>query len=177
MANFDVTGKLTNSGGGSLVPVGALMPYAGANAPANWLLCNGSTFSQSDYPELYAVLGSNVLPDLSGRTIIGTSSSYVLKSTGGSKDAIIPLHNHAFSGNNMYGELHMRTTNNASTFGYQTGVLDYYNNGSDIQWGNGFSYQSTNSKLDKIVFNGTPSGTISSSGESGTDKTCNHTWL
>lgn len=30
-----------------------------------WHVCDGSTFSQTDYPALYAVLGSTTLPDIS----------------------------------------------------------------------------------------------------------------
>lgn len=30
-----------------------------------WYVCDGSTFSQTDYPALYAALGSTTLPDIS----------------------------------------------------------------------------------------------------------------
>ena len=33
---------------------------------ANFLLCDGSTFNQLLYPELYTFLGSNILPNMQG---------------------------------------------------------------------------------------------------------------
>lgn len=60
-------------------PVGALMPYAGATAPAGWLLCYGQAVSRTTYSDLYTAIGTTYgtgdgsttfnLPDLRGRTI------------------------------------------------------------------------------------------------------------
>lgn len=80
-----------------LVPLGMIHIWAGSadKLPENYLLCNGQAINQSDYPELYSVIGStfNVaansngekwsapssgmfrLPDLQGRFIVGYSSS------------------------------------------------------------------------------------------------------
>lgn len=55
----------------TISPVGGIMPYAGAVAPANWLICDGSTFDAVTYPELNTLLGGNVLPDLRGEFIRG----------------------------------------------------------------------------------------------------------
>jgi microcystin-dependent protein len=38
-------------------------------------LCNGSTFNITTYPELYQVLGTNILPDLRNQFIRGAFSS------------------------------------------------------------------------------------------------------
>jgi len=66
-------------------PIGAVTAYAAATPPAGWLKCDGSLVSRATYPELFAVLGSTYgagdgsttfgLPDLSGRTIIGTGTA------------------------------------------------------------------------------------------------------
>lgn len=48
------------------VPTGVVLPYYGLTPPDGFFLCNGAVFSQSAYPELYAVLGKNTLPDLRG---------------------------------------------------------------------------------------------------------------
>ena len=40
------------------VPTGSIMPFAGDTAPAGYLLCDGSEQSQSQYPELFTVLGT-----------------------------------------------------------------------------------------------------------------------
>lgn len=39
---------------------------------APWHVCDGTTFSQTDYATLYAFLGSNVLPDISYSEDTGT---------------------------------------------------------------------------------------------------------
>lgn len=60
---------LLNSGGssgGGLVPVGGLIMYYGAAAPAGYLACDGVQFSASDYPLLFAHLQSNRAPDFRG---------------------------------------------------------------------------------------------------------------
>ena len=66
----------------SIVPSGALMPFAGSTAPTGWLLCFGQTLSRTTYHDLFAVVGTTYntggeagtvfrLPDLRGRTIAG----------------------------------------------------------------------------------------------------------
>lgn len=40
--------------------------------PAPWHLCDGSTFSQTTYPDLYTVLGSTTLPNISYSDDTGT---------------------------------------------------------------------------------------------------------
>ena len=39
-------------------PPGVVMAFAGATAPEGWLLCDGTAYSQTSYPTLYAALGS-----------------------------------------------------------------------------------------------------------------------
>lgn len=39
-------------------PTGAMIPYAGASAPAGYLLCNGSAVSRTTYAALFAVIGT-----------------------------------------------------------------------------------------------------------------------
>lgn len=43
---------------GSEFPVGTITDYAGTTAPANWLLCDGSTISRSTYSQLFEVIGT-----------------------------------------------------------------------------------------------------------------------
>lgn len=58
-------------------PVGFLALYAGSNVPNGWFRCDGSTIADmaTNYPKLYAVLGTNVLPNYSGRVPLGASSA------------------------------------------------------------------------------------------------------
>jgi hypothetical protein len=57
-----------------MVPVGTVISYVGnsTSLPPGWLPCNGSTFNQEQYPDLYVTLGnSNTLPDLAGYFLRG----------------------------------------------------------------------------------------------------------
>lgn len=62
-------------------PVGTILPYWGSNIPDKYLLCDGSTFDADEYPALYMHLGTNVLPDLRGGTIVSVSVNYIIKAT------------------------------------------------------------------------------------------------
>ena len=66
----------------SIMPAGAVMPYAGNTAPAGWLLCDGSTVPSATYGALYAVITTTyggdatnfALPDLRGRMVAGVDA-------------------------------------------------------------------------------------------------------
>ena len=98
---------------GSATPVGAVNAYAGATAPAGWLLCNGDAVTNgsgtvqsqtADFSDLYALLSTTygsagTLPDLAGRVISQENGTYARGVTGGAVDvtlatANIPAHNH-----------------------------------------------------------------------------------
>lgn len=66
------------------VPIGAILPYAGATPPDGYLLCDGSEVERSKYPELFDIIGvayngtsplvgvnTYRLPDLRGRMALG----------------------------------------------------------------------------------------------------------
>lgn len=42
-----------------VVPVGAMIDYAGLNAPAGWLYCAGQSLLRTDYPDLFLAIGTN----------------------------------------------------------------------------------------------------------------------
>lgn len=60
---------------------GTVLPFAGAAAPNGWLLCYGQAVKRSDYPNLFAAIGTTFgagdgsttfnLPDLRGRVPAG----------------------------------------------------------------------------------------------------------
>jgi microcystin-dependent protein len=65
-------------------PAGVVLPFAGATAPVNWLLCDGAEVPISAYPALYDIigyqfgdlntlqgLGTFKLPDMRGRMALG----------------------------------------------------------------------------------------------------------
>lgn len=96
--------------GGGVIPIGGILPYVGKTAPLNYLLCDGSVYNKSDYPELYNLITQNTsggissttfnTPDLKGRFILGYSNgTYNMGITGGEVTHTLtqnemPAHNH-----------------------------------------------------------------------------------
>lgn len=63
-----------NNGSGEVI--GTIVPrltgsFTTASEASKYLYCDGSTFSASEYPKLYAILGTNQLPDLRNRFLQG----------------------------------------------------------------------------------------------------------
>lgn len=103
-------------GGGDTLPIGTIMPYTSDIIPNGWLLCDGSAFSASEYPELFDLIGvthgwdenrNPLLPDMRGRVVVGKKAATsandtefnALGKTGGEKEHTLtidemPSHNH-----------------------------------------------------------------------------------
>ena len=95
----EVNGKIGSSSTGSDVPIGAIMPMGNIITNENWLLCDGSAVSRTDYSELFSVIntvhgegdGSTTfnLPSIKGQFIAGYNPSdtdfNTIGKTGGSK--------------------------------------------------------------------------------------------
>ncbi len=68
-----------------LVPTGAVLPYGGSSAPANFLLCDGSPVSRSTYATLFAIIGTTFgvgngsttfnVPDMRERVPVGAGAA------------------------------------------------------------------------------------------------------
>ena len=83
----------------TLVPTGAIMPFAMNTAPSGWLAANGSAVSRTTYAALFAAIGTTygagdgsttfTLPDLRGYFVrgSGTNSDGVAAGTFGAKQA------------------------------------------------------------------------------------------
>ena len=93
--------------GGTGLPTGALLPYAGANPPRGFLLCDGASYSKTLYPALAAVLGATgtgekfQVPDMRERGVLGSSQAYPLGSVGGEATHVLeemPRHTHKIVG-------------------------------------------------------------------------------
>lgn len=84
------------------VPIGAILPYAGLQAPRGYLFCDGSEVERAKFPDLYDIIGLTYgtptlgvntfkLPDLRGRFSLGRDNmdngGTVPNSTGGFVDA------------------------------------------------------------------------------------------
>ena len=75
-------------GGG--LPVGSVIAYWGTSDPYGWFICDGRDTSgtvhelSTKHPELYALIGSNILPDLRGEFIRGAgTNSHTGQGSGG----------------------------------------------------------------------------------------------
>ena len=94
-----------------LIPTGAIVQFSSNKIPDGWLLCDGSLLEQSDYPELFEVIGTTYgyysrtdfrLPDIRGRVPVGKSTDTdfnELGKTGGEKEVTLtveqmPAHRH-----------------------------------------------------------------------------------
>lgn len=98
IANGAVTQEKLNSSV-TLVPTGAIMPFAMNTAPSGWLAANGSAVSRTTFAALFAAIGTTygagdgsttfTLPDLRGYFVrgSGTNSDGVTSGTFGSKQA------------------------------------------------------------------------------------------
>lgn len=73
-----VDGQEKALGGAGGVPVGTIIAWPFNTAPTEygtWLLCDGSTYSATAYPELYALSKSATLPDLRDRFLQGSATA------------------------------------------------------------------------------------------------------
>ena len=55
---INVNGKVQESGN-NLMPAGSMIMYASTNAPAGWLLCDGSVISRTTYANLWNAIGGS----------------------------------------------------------------------------------------------------------------------
>lgn len=90
--------------------IGELIAYAGASSPlpSQWLLCDGSSISRIDYPDLFAVIGTAYgaidtahfsLPDLRGVVLMGQGNGFTLAAPVGEYEHTLtlsemPTHSH-----------------------------------------------------------------------------------
>src|SRR5262245_44466946 len=108
--------EITNAAlGAAILPVGVMLPYGGATAPAGFLLCNGQTVSRTTYAALFAVLGTTwgagdgtstfTLPNLGATVLAGAGAGWALGQYQGSNTNRQPRHYGNVNVNvNVYGE-------------------------------------------------------------------------
>lgn len=94
-------GTVTRIAGGTLyadAPLGTILAYGGATAPAGWMLCQGQAISRTTYAKLYEIIGTAFgsgdgsttfnLPDLRGEFLRGAgNNSHADQGNGGSVGA------------------------------------------------------------------------------------------
>nr|DAR27460.1 MAG TPA: tail collar domain [Caudoviricetes sp.] len=138
-------------------PLGIVQMWAGSKIPEGYLLCEGQQLKQSEYPELYAALGTTFnsaysadgtrysttsgyfrLPDLRGRFVVGYHVSdrdySIYGAVGGSKQHTLtvnqmPVHSHPFK-DYYYPESHVGQNSDAIITNDKIGSsdTDYDNN-------------------------------------------------
>lgn len=84
--------KVKKFGGADGALVGSVTWYAGTGIPENYLLCDGSTVSRTNYADLFAVIGTQygagngsttfTLPNLINRVVQGAATAGTYKAAG-----------------------------------------------------------------------------------------------
>jgi microcystin-dependent protein len=112
-ADNTITGRLASTNGG--IPAGVISQYAGATAPAGYLLCQGQSISTTTFAGLFAAIGYNYggsgesfnLPNLENRVPVGKGAGTFasLNATGGAETVTlttdqIPSHTHTQNAHN-----------------------------------------------------------------------------
>jgi microcystin-dependent protein len=80
--DINITGNYRINGNQMIdaIPVGTVIPYTNEIIPSGWLKCDGSELLQTQYPDLYSIIGNQYggssttfkLPDMRSKTIIGS---------------------------------------------------------------------------------------------------------
>jgi microcystin-dependent protein len=111
------------------VPTGSVQMFAGASAPTNWLLCDGSAISRTTYATLFALIGTTYgtgngsttfnVPDMRGRMPIGAGTgagltTRTLGNVGGAESVTVaasnlPTHSHTLSAHTHTSAAHSHT--------------------------------------------------------------------
>lgn len=86
---------------GESIPVGSIIPYGNSVVPETYLLCNGQAVSRTDYPELFAIIGTTFgsgdgsttfnVPDYRDKFVLGAGGEVDLAETGGEKEVTLTL--------------------------------------------------------------------------------------
>lgn len=133
---------------GSGVPAGTVVDFAGAAVPTGWLICAGQALSRTDFPDLFAAIGTTYgapsgatfnLPDTRGRVVAGrdvdssgfadrltTPNSRNLGAAGGDQavtltETQMPSHTHSVTGSTNEAGAHTHTYNGANVVSAQPG--------------------------------------------------------
>lgn len=89
-------------------PIGMIFPFSSSSVPDGYLLCDGSSYSEIDYPELFNVIGTTYggstgnfnVPEIRNNVVIGSGDLYNIATNGGEAShtldvSEIPSHTHS----------------------------------------------------------------------------------
>jgi microcystin-dependent protein len=118
-----IINALMNGSPAMSIPAGTINPILSETIPAGWLKCDGAQYDAGDYPDLFAALPSAfksvdtfVVPNLTGRSLIGEGGAYALGAAGGAATHVLtvsemPTHSHVVNSHNHTIPAHTHTTN------------------------------------------------------------------
>lgn len=146
--------------------VGTIEMYAGQEAPAGWLICDGSAISRTTYAKLFEVIGQTYgagdgsttfnLPDFKGRTAIGVGTGTASTSTAHALGQNNGQETHTLTENELpvvtgYVDTRMTGANGAATYFNPTGVFShsYFTPASDMST---LSFTTGIKKSDRLSF-------------------------
>jgi microcystin-dependent protein len=150
-------------------PTGGLIMWGTSTAPSGWLLCDGTAVNRTTYAALFAVISTTFgvgdgsttfnLPNYTNRMPYGTT----VGATGGTADAIVVSHSHSFTGSALGNHDHTMLFHQSSKSGNATPYML-----SNPTLGENFQGDLTLTTSSSSA--GTPSGSISTTGSSGTNQ-------
>lgn len=178
LADGAATFAKLGSDANQVVPAGALMPYAGASAPAGWLLCQGQSVLRADYPALFTAIGTTYgsadgthfnVPDMRGRVPFGVDggANRLTTAGGGIDGATLGATGGQQNRTLLTANLPPYTpAGSVSGSASVTGQLTTASNGDGSH--GGFFYYSTSGSSNAAGFTATISGTLNGTPQGGT---------
>ena len=116
-------GWVTTPAGGTSVPPGTVLAFAGGTVPTGYLLCNAAAINRTTYAGLFAAIGTTYgagdgsttfnLPELRGEFIRGLDNGRGVDSgrtLGSAQTDQMESHNHTFTGTAVAAHTHTGTT-------------------------------------------------------------------
>jgi microcystin-dependent protein len=125
----------------AMIPIGGIIDYVGATAPANYLICDGSQHSSATYPTLSGLLGGTGgvfnVPNLLDRVVVGAGQSWGAGTTGGESAHQLslnemPAHTHGVTDPEHYHNVNDTTHNHSQSAHAHTATQDPHTHGYTI---------------------------------------------
>lgn len=159
----DHSGSIISIGGsggaGSGMPVGTIAAFVSKTLPNGFLFCDGSVFDQLTYPDLYKILGSNILPDLRDKYLKGLADIALSPLT--TVPWMIPEHTHSTDISHGHGASSSFRGNALPAHNHQVSVGSGGSNGGSMNWYVGDNGGGTRTANTTGKSAGTPSGSVS----------------
>jgi len=135
---------------GSIIPTGIIVPFAGATAPAWWLLCDGAAVKRRSFAELFVAIGTTYgvgdgsstfnVPDLRGRAPIGLGThadvDALADNDGVTLASRTPRHTHVGAAHTHTGPSHTHAAGGVFVQWIAGGGIMYWNQDGTAAWTN-----------------------------------------